>query len=784
MAILRGFPPSNTISPSIRITEKDLSLVLPAATGHRAGLVGFASKGPINLPVQISTRRELHRTFGFPHPDESDPFLIYAAEQYLLVANELYIVRVADESPTSDEQAQTAEVDVPSAGTQACIESDTEGPYTFSDDAFFRWRLNNVLFSKTLVVLAGTYTTTELAAALNDQLDSDVDGIEFYVATDDKIAFRSTYAYGPDASVEMVSVQDSMYGGSVVGGNVSGLGTAMEQADITGTAAKYPATAYQTNGEYDFTGLTDLNLQIVVDGTDNVLIDDVVQTIDFEDLEGQNNTLSEIVDEINDQALGFTASATGNNLTLTTDHFGVDAQLLIKAESTTSAIFGFVAESGPAGANVTAVGVSPSGVCGDSDIHTVGIANGAANSSGGITFTLEADSPGIEGNATQVVIANDERSGAFTMNVFSSGVEVESWGGLVKDDTSRLYVESFLSLTSDFIRVTDNTSNPATPLPGTYTLTGGSDGIPADPDDQDTLLIGNQLGMTGMYALSDPEQIDIDLIAVPGHPGTSIISALLDLCQNIRQDCFAILDPPFGLTVSEIVDWQNGVHPLNLTRFDSDFGALYWPWVRTRDTTNRVDVWVPPSGSVLAVYARSDNVSAPWFAPAGLTRGIVPNISDVFSRPTLEERDLMYGNRNAVNPIVQFNDTQDFVVFGQKTLQRRPTALDRVNVRRMMLVAEKRIRSRSRLLLFEPHDEVLREQFISLAEDVLTDIQGARGITDFRVQCDAELNTSDVIDRNELRARVAIQPTRAVEFIFIEFSIHRTGSFTENADTF
>ncbi len=784
MAILRGFPPSGSISPSVRITEKDLSLILPSASPHRAGLVGFASKGPINLPTRIRTTRELHRTFGFPHPDNSDPFLIYASEQYLQLADELFVVRVADDSPTSDEQAITASVDVPASGTTVQIESDTAGPYLFLTDVFFRWRLNGVLTSKTLVVLADTYLTDDLVDILNEQLTADIDGIVFYNSTGDKIAVRTTFAFGPDAELEMVSVQDAMYGGSVGLGNVSGLGTAMEQADITGTASKFPATPYQTAGFYDFTGLTDLNLQIVIDGTDNVLIDNVVQVIDLEDLEGLDNPLSDIVDEINDQALGFTASATGDNLTLTTDHHGRDAALLIKAESTAASIFGFVAESGEAGANVTSFGVSPTGITGDADIHTVGIANGAADALGIITFTLEADSPGIEGNNTQVVITVDDRTGTFTLNIFSNSQEVEAWGGLTKDESSSLYIETFLSLASDFLRAIDNTDTPSSPIAGTYDLSGGSDGIPADPDDQDALLIGNAFTMTGLFALSDPEQINIDLIAIPGHPSTSVIDAMLDFCQNLRQDCFAIVDPPFGLTVNEIVDWQNGVHPLNLTRFDSDFGALYWPWVRLRDTTNGIDVWVPPSGSILAVYARSDSLSAPWFAPAGLFRGVVSNISDVFSRPTLEERDLMYGNRNAVNPIVQFADSADFVVFGQKTLQRAPTALDRVNVRRMMLTAEKRIRARSRELLFEPHDNILREQFITLATEILEEIKGQRGITDFRVQCDEELNPPDVIDRNELRARIAIQPARAVEFIFIEFSIHRTGSFAEGTDTF
>ncbi len=784
MAILRGFPPSNTISPSVRITEKDLSFIAPQQSFHRAGLVGFASKGPINVPTMVTTQRQLNTVFGYPHPESGDPYLIYAAEQYLLIANELFIVRVAEEDEVDDEKAEIASVDVPSAGGQIEIESDTAGPYTFAVDSFFRWRLNGVLSPKVLVVLADTYTAAQLAEDLNLQIVSDIDGIEFYSHTSDtKIGVRTTFSYGPDAELEMVSVQDAIYGGAVIDGNITGLGTGMTQASIVGSKDQYPE-AYQTAGEYDFTGLTDLNIQIVIDGTDNVQIDNVVQVIDLADLEGDEYTISEIVTEIESQKVenggtlpgGWTCSAEGDNLKFVTDHHGRDARLLIKADSTADGLFGLE--------NVTKEGTSPIGTSGDSGIETYGRVNGDANDTGAVTFTAKADSAGIDGNSTQIVVENNVREGNFSIQVYNNGVQVESWGGLTKDETSRFYVETFLSLVSDWLRVEDNTDNLAPPLDGTYSLSGGADGIPADPDDQDALLVGNQLGYTGMYALSEPEQIDIDLIAMPGHSSTTCVTALLDLCQNVRMDCLAIIDPPFGLTVNEIIAWQNGSHPLNTTRFDSDFGALYWPWVKIRDNFNQVDIWAPPSGSVMATIARSDQLSAPWFAPAGVNRGTVPNITDVFSRPTLEERDLMYGFRNAINPIVQFVDFDGFVIWGQKTLQRRPTALDRVNVRRLMFVLEKRIRVASRQLLFDPHDDELRQKFVRIATSILTEVQVGRGVNDFRVKCDEELNTPDVIDRNEMRARVGVQPIRAAEFIFIEFSIHRTGSFGENADTF
>jgi len=778
MAILRGFPPSNTISPSVRITEKDLSFIAPQQSFHRAGLVGFASKGPINIPTVVRSSRELHTLFGQPHPESGDPYLLYAAEQYLMVSNELFIIRVADQSEVSDERAIAAEIDVPTAGGLIALQSDTAGPYVFATDSFFRWKLNGVLSSKTLVVLADSYSADELADALNSQLEENPShGIRFTV-NGGKIAVETTFAYGPTAELELVSVQDAIYGPD----SVTGLGTGMTPGATTGTVDRYPNDGYHTAGTYDLTGLSDLNLQIVVDGTDNVLIDNRVQVIDLAALEGGSRTVAAIVTEINSQITdgtipgGFVASATGNNLTLTTLHSGRDAKLLVKTSSSAAALFGFdgiTARGGP---------IDTTGVSGASGSEAFAIVHGSPTSTTS-SFTILADSPGIEGNNTQVVIKNNIRENNFTVEVYSNGVQVEAWGNLTKDQTSRYYVETFLATASDYIRVIDNTEVGAPPLGGTYNLSGGTDGIPTDPDAQDKLLIGNSTGFTGMFGLSEPEQIDIDLIAVPGHSSTTVVTALLDICMA-RGDALAIIDPPFGLTVNEITQWQNGTHPLNNARFDSDFGALYWPWVKVRDTFNGVDVWCPPSGSAMAVIARSDFLGAPWMAPAGTLRGIVPGITDVFSRPTLEERDLMQGFRNAINPIVQFSDGSNFMVWGQKTLQRTPTSLDRINVRRLMFAIEKRIRAESRTLLFEPHDEAFRERFVQIAEGILREVQVGRGISAFIVKADEELNTPDVIDRNEFRARIGIVPVKSVEYIFLEFSLHRTGSFSEGTDTF
>ena len=813
MPILRGFPPSNTISPSVRIAEKDLSFIAPAQSFHRAGIVGFASKGPINLPTLIATTRSLHATFGYPHPDVGDPYLIYAAQQYLLVSNELYVVRVGDEDAVSDEAAATAEVNIPAAGGIIDIVSQTPEQtgatwnYRFVDannnalDSFFRWKLNGVLASKTLVVTGSTtgYTASALADELNEQLNTEVDGIEFYAYTnqltgDNYIAVRTTWAYGPDSSLEFMSVQDSIYGEDYTGANnPTGLGSDMSVAVLTGTTDRYPSSGSAPAGAGEWIFSQDYTLEMVIDGTDNVTIDNAVQVVTIpagaytaSTTPGYASGTAAVAAAINAQlpspvgsgALpgGFIALANGNNLELRTLHSGRDARMLCKSDSTADTIFGL--------ANTTQEGDSPSGVTNDASVSTFGIISGSTNVNSDVTFVITAESAGIEGNQTLVRFTNNVDEGNFNLEVYNNNIQVESWGNLTKTASSAYYVETYLTTVSEYVRCEDNTAIGAPPADGDYTLAGGSDGIPSDPDDQDTLLIGSPLDFSGMYAMSEPEQIEIDLLAVPGHSSTAVIISMLDVCENYRQDCLAIIDPPFGLTVREIVQWQNGTHPLNDVRFDSDFGALYWPWVKIYDAHNNVRMWVPPSGSILAVYANSDNLAEPWFAPAGATRGVVPNIDDVFSRPTLEERDSMYGSRNCVNPIVQFSDVEDFVVWGQKTLQRRPTALDRVNVRRLMFVIEKRVRQKSRNLLFEPHDEKFRSTFVRIATQILAEIQVGRGIYDYIIQADEELNTPDVIDRNEFRARIGVQPTKAVEFIFIEFSIHRTGSFEETTEVF
>ncbi len=799
MAILLGFPPTNTISPSVRITEIDLSFTTSQPAPNIAGLVGFATKGPINVPTLIQSVPQLHKVFGYPLSTLAAPYLIYAAEQYLTVSTQLWVVRCGQTDPLSPDLALTASVEVPSAGGAITIVSNASFPYAPDNDSFFRWRLNGVLTQKLLVVLApanrpapntgDAYDTAELVSTLNAQLVP-ADGITFYAdPTTGNIAVKTTFSYGPTATLELVSVKNAMYGpvvsvnagtgALVLTTNPFGLGASMLPAENVGTLSKYPNNSYQTAGNYDFTGVTSPNLQIVIDGTGSSTMDLVVQTVS---LTATTYTALQLVTAINNYVTanlpgGFVAYLVGNNVAIATTATGRDARLLVKPSSTVAALLGL--------STTTVLGSGTQGVASDPDTYNDAIVTGPTNTNGDDVFNLTAESTGTSGNMTQVVITNNVAAGSFNMQIYSNGVNVESWGNLVLNDpTARLYADAFLALVSNYVRTVTNTAVTGLPTPGTYALSGGTDGVPTDPDAQDALIIGSDIAMTGLQALSDPEQVDIDLVAVPGHSSTSVVTSLINLCQLSRQDCLAVIDPPFAFTVDEIVAWQNGTHPLNSVQFDSSYAALYWPWVKQRDTFNQIDVWVPPSGSVIATMVLSDTLAAPWYAPAGLNRGLVPGIEGVYSQPTIAQRDEMYGGLNAINPIIQFPGTAGFYIWGQKTLQRRQSALNRVNVRRCMLYIEKTMKSRSRALLFEPNDTVLQSQFTKMAAAFLDDLKNQRAVYAYYVKCDAELNTPDVIEQNQLRARIGIQPVYAAEYILIEFIVNAPGDFTAPANTF
>jgi hypothetical protein len=283
---------------------------------------------------------------------------------------------------------------------------------------------------------------------------------------------------------------------------------------------------------------------------------------------------------------------------------------------------------------------------------------------------------------------------------------------------------------------------------------------------------GTSTGTLAYYkainAVSNPDEWDINMVVTPGiirslHP--SVVTKAIDMVES-RQDAFYIADfNDYADTITEATEQANSV--------DSNYVATYYPWVKTIDTNTNKLMSVPPSVLMPAVFAANDRLAAEWFAPAGLNRGGIVGAVSVLNRLTHSERDTLYENK--VNPIAAFPG-QGIVAFGQKTLQDKASALDRINVRRLLIVLKKFVASTSRYLVFEQNTSSTRARFLNTVNPYLEAVQQRQGLYSFRVVMDESNNTPDVIDRNILAGQIFLQPAKTAEFIVIDFNILPTGA--------
>ena len=275
----------------------------------------------------------------------------------------------------------------------------------------------------------------------------------------------------------------------------------------------------------------------------------------------------------------------------------------------------------------------------------------------------------------------------------------------------------------------------------------------------------------GMRTFENPEKYNINVLATPGVDvlnNTNLVEETIEMVEKERCD---------SVYIATIPDWENEtlitpedlVNRLDATGIDSNYTAVYWPWVQVNDTENNVQIFLPPTRDVCRNIAYTDNIAFPWFAVAGIQRGDV-EAKKARVNLKLADRDELYANR--INPIVTYAN-EGIKIWGNRNLQVKESALDRLNVRRLLLQARKLISAVSIRLVFEQNDEIVRNQFISLVNPILENIRSERGVYDFRVEVD---NSPESIDRNELLGKIYLKPTRALEFIHIEFTVMNTGA--------
>jgi hypothetical protein len=322
------------------------------------------------------------------------------------------------------------------------------------------------------------------------------------------------------------------------------------------------------------------------------------------------------------------------------------------------------------------------------------------------------------------------------------------------------------------------------PMPVSGTFAFGSEGNVSHPkamygdiwnlNTQGFNLASSSYGQQAYYdaidILANKDQYDINLLFTPGiidglTDHARVATRAINMCED-RGDVMYVLDPTyFGSTVGQA---QAAAEARN-----TNYAAMYYPWCQIPDADLGKNVWVPPSAVAAAVYSFNDQVAHPWYAPAGLNRGQLDNVIQTERLMTHNDRDNLYV-RN-VNPIASFPKT-GMAIWGQKTLQKKKSALDRINVRRLLIDAKRFVAETCKYLVFEQNTVETRTKFIELTDPYFRKVKALQGLYDYRIIIDERNNTPDVIDRNEMRAQIYVKPAKTAEFIIVDFVVLPTGA--------
>jgi len=460
-----------------------------------------------------------------------------------------------------------------------------------------------------------------------------------------------------------------------------------------------------------------------------------------------------------------------------------------------------------------------------------------ASSGSGVSFTLKTISEGtimnnnmgteisgalVSGSADNVrwqIVGTDNSAGTFTLLIRQGDdntvepIVLETWSNISLDPTQPNFIarvvgdsyQQFSSTDGAHIETLGNYPNQSryvyvdsvnSPTPYYFDNNGNfkpqyTSSLPAVGSGSFGGAVGNLFGANAAFynnvsgstnlqgiaasdynnmisLMANQDDYRFNVVTMPGLTIADNASQTTTLVNNIqsRGDAIVVLDPrPYGDTVSEAVTSAAAVN--------SSYAATYWPWLQTIDPGTGQLVWVPASTMIPAVYAFTDNVSEPWFAPAGINRGGLDTVVRAERKLTQSQRNTLYtGN---VNPIATFPGT-GVVVYGQKTLQKKASALDRVNVRRLLIALKSYISQVANNLVFEQNTIATRNQFLSQVNPYLESVQQRQGLYAFRVIMDDSNNTPDVIDRNQLIGQIYLQPTKTAEFIYLDFNILPTGA--------
>lgn len=783
------------IAPGVYTIERDFSDYVASLASTSVGMVGTAASGPINVPTLCTTPDQFISTFGQPTPNQFGPL---AALNYLRRGNQLWYNRVAKQykvGPTLLSGTAGSKSITISSGTIAV------GDYVQISEPGKRTTTN-------LQVTGVSGSTITFATDGNSLLET------YSVAA--SVGVCPIALYPGDASEAACAAEVVAYGRT---GNSGGSTTALNpvvlfQAASPGSWANFGSSQgieIQITDGGQFSNVNPNTGQTFVNASGTPL-KGVLPNAPSVDTIQQLVALSATAPV--GQVRGVNSDSSNNGL-------GTIYQLLSSASAIQSIAF-----STP---NVT---LTLTSVAGFSVGDLVQVSGATATGNNG-TFTITGVNTGLntityanaagaaQGGAAGTALDNHWVCiGVLTkrVTVLYKGRQVEVFDNLIGyDPTSPNFWDTVIGtpsapvskyITCEYlgydgngdatgqqpINTLNSVQYPHNPrllmgVQETVLVTASSSSAAAsfgfaigydgsNPNEADYVGVQATTGWTGLQSFLRTEHYDINMLCAPGVTLAAVIQSIIAVCAA-RNDCLGVIDTPFGLTPQEAVDWHNGtgIYSGDHSAFVGNQAACYYPWVKQLDPYSGTQVWVPPTALIPGVVAYSDSVGETWYAPAGITRGTIPNVLTTAYPIAVGDVEFFYGpgNGNAINPIMTFAK-DGIVVYGQRTLQRFPSALDRVNVRRLLFYIEKAIATSTRKLVFEQDDTVLWAQFVSLVTPFLKSLRGNRALQWFQVVCDSTTNTPQMMNNNEVGAKIYLIPTKTAEKIILDFTLLASGT--------
>lgn len=763
------------VSPGVFTRENDLSFLSQGIGEIGAAVIGPFAKGPAFVPTIVSTQSEFESIFGVPN---GDYYTGYTVQNYLREAGTVTIVRVGHVGGYTQLGTQGIAISDGEVTTLVGVLKSTDKWTTSGNgDAITASIESQPSASAFNIVLEGSdeaydleISASVLSSAGNDL--SDVFGESprgtkgVYVSQYFENAASTSELLSDGAEVVLVDLDEQSFEGQdcsfastpwiqsqLISGQRSNLFRLHTLGDGSNYNKEYKLAIYNVKaaGESNATDYATFSLTLRA-YSDTDRRKSVLETYNNLNLDPASpNYILKVIGDRN-----VTIDANGKQ---TENGDYANRSKLVRVEVAEEGSFPIIA--GPFGHEAY---LSP--IAGADDItpavifstgSTENTASSATKYSG---IDLESTSIKIDNSHFLAPIPNGAENGSNIAFAFDTEHEYELTGSATIDVNKRQFIVGFQG---GFDGVTPTVSKDK----GMDISSGNSQGFNLST----STASGSVAYLKAINAVSNPDDFDINLVVAPGivrYHHSYVFDKVIDMVES-REDAFFIGDvtgPAEGQDLA--VEQAQAV--------DSNYVGTYYPWVKTIDRNTNKLTAVPPSVLMPGIYAANDAIAAEWFAPAGLNRGGIVGAVSVLDRLTHSERDYLYENK--VNPIASFPG-EGIVAFGQKTLQDKSSALDRINVRRLLIKVKKYIASTSRYLVFEQNTATTRNKFLNTVNPYLDAIQQRQGLYAFRVVMDESNNTPDVIDRNILAGQIFLQPTKTAEFIVLDFNILPTGaSFT------